>query len=473
MNRFLLLALCVLLCTDSVFPCSAIVLKNGPQILLAKNFDWTYREGMLIKNPRGAHKTAYFTQTGEPAQWTSVYGSVTFNQNGKEMPYGGMNEKGLVVEMLWLEYTKYNVGEARKYVNELEWIQYQLDNFKNVQEVAEHLNDLKIYPVKGKIHYILTDAAGESVVVEYMEGKPNVYKKEANTCQAITNYPVPYSAQFKNQVKGIRKKNTAHLYRYYRMEQQIAQLTPASRVDEPLAFDVLKEVTISKGGFKTMWSIVYNIPQKTISFFTDTNREIKTVGLSELDFTGHADYFELNQNKVKKLNTGWKPLTEEANFSCMSPSLIHLGFDELLTRDMSRHQMLQTEKNTSVFSEGYFHFEISLPIEQEKQRGFVAVMDSEKAFNKRQAVTGGYLNGTIGKTTYIMHIYGLKNGRYAMVAFIDDNKNGKLDFENGKALEKYATFSDRAFTREKEILFSTTSADFNRENARFLVKWKD
>jgi len=63
------------------------VLKGNNQILLAKNFDWTYREGMIIKNLRGIRKTAYCTHTKEQASWTSKYGSVTFNQNGKEMPF--------------------------------------------------------------------------------------------------------------------------------------------------------------------------------------------------------------------------------------------------------------------------------------------------------------------------------------------------------------------------------------------------
>ncbi len=39
--------------------------------------------------------------------WTAVYGSISFNQYGKEFPTGGMNEKGLVVELMWLDETKF------------------------------------------------------------------------------------------------------------------------------------------------------------------------------------------------------------------------------------------------------------------------------------------------------------------------------------------------------------------------------
>ncbi|MBK6966431.1 MAG: DUF2141 domain-containing protein [Bacteroidales bacterium] len=101
-------------------------------------------------------------------------------------------------------------------------------------------------------------------------------------------------------------------------------------------------------------------------------------------------------------------------------------------------------------------------------------MDSEKSFTKRQAVTGGYLYGTIpNKGTLNIHIYGLKNGKYSMLTFIDNNKNKKLDFDKkGKPIEKYATFSDKTFENSKELTFSNTFADFNRTNAKVNIHWK-
>ena len=109
---------------------------------------------------RNTHKVAYYTHDGTPASWTSKYGSITFNQNGKEMPYGGMNEKGLVVEMLWMDETQFNISEDKAYLNELEWIQYQLDNFHSIDEVIANIESFKVYPIQGKIHYLLADTHG-------------------------------------------------------------------------------------------------------------------------------------------------------------------------------------------------------------------------------------------------------------------------------------------------------------------------
>lgn len=473
MKKVLLTTLLFVLAIQIAFPCSSFVLKLGNQIFLGKNFDWTYCDGVIIKNLRGTRKSAYFTHTGEQANWTSIYGSVTFNQNGKEMPYGGMNEKGLVVKMLWLELTKYNINEEKKYVNELEWIQYQLDNFETVQQVIDHLGDLKIYPIKGKIHYILTDNSGLSVIIEYLNGKPVAYKKEANACQAITNNTVIHSEPFKTQTEGIRKNNTVAAYRYFQLEQEILNLPTKEIINEAYAFDLLRKVIIPKGDFKTMWSIVYNINQKSISFFSDTHKEIKSIHLSELYFEKELTYFKINQNELKYLNNAFAMLTDAINYSYTLPSLVHLGLEENVARDISQHQFNQGNNKSSVFADNYFHFEISIPLEEEKQTGFLAVMDKEENFDNKQAVAGGYLYGNAGKGTLIFHIYGLKNGKYSMLAFIDNNKNRKLDFDRtGKALEKYASFSDNTFTSAREINFSNTSAEFNKSTAKFSIIWK-
>jgi Penicillin V acylase and related amidases len=43
----------------------------------------------------------------KPIEWISKYGSITFNQSGREFPHGGINEKGLVIEQMWLDEAAY------------------------------------------------------------------------------------------------------------------------------------------------------------------------------------------------------------------------------------------------------------------------------------------------------------------------------------------------------------------------------
>ena len=84
------------------------------------------------------------TQDGETISWVSKYGSITFNQYGKEFPTGGMNEKGLVVELMWLDETRYPEPDQRGVLNVLQWIQYQLDNSQTIDEVIASDKKIRI-----------------------------------------------------------------------------------------------------------------------------------------------------------------------------------------------------------------------------------------------------------------------------------------------------------------------------------------
>src|SRR6185295_11423871 len=97
----------------------------------------------------------------KPAHWTSKYGSVTFNQVGRELPYGGINEKGLDVEQLWLRSAQFPTPDSRPTVNELQWIQYQLDNASSVREVLASLRKINVVSRIAPIHYLVCDSTGE------------------------------------------------------------------------------------------------------------------------------------------------------------------------------------------------------------------------------------------------------------------------------------------------------------------------
>lgn len=455
------------------FSCSSFVLKNGKTILLGKNFDWTFDQGYVFKNPKHIKKSAYVTHNGIPVSWTSKYGSITFNQNGKDMPYGGMNDKGLVVEMLWLDETRFNVSEQKHYINELEWIQYQLDNFQTIEEVVAQIDQIKIYPIKGKIHYILTDPSGNSVVIEYISGKPKVFENKANICQAITNSSVVNSKKYIDQLEGIQQKNTSDLYRYHKLEKHIANLDKTNEINEKVAFQMLKDVSISKGKFKTVWSIVYNVENKKISFFSHKNKKVKNIDLEKIDFDSNFSGLNINQDQEIVLDTKLKPISIQTNFELVAASLTHLGFDKKLSKDMSDHQFNTIQGTQSYYSENYFHFDISIPMEEAGKLLRLVVMDSEENFKRKVAVNSGYLFGLTAIGTANVHIYGLKNGNYAILALLDDNNNKELDFDlNGNPLEKYSFFSLLKPTSMQEITFQNTSAHFTKANGSVALEWR-
>jgi hypothetical protein len=97
-------AIIILLATPGAWACTAF-LQEG--LFAGKNYDWHLDYGLLIVNKKGITKRAILLDpTDKAAEWVSRYGSVTFNQYGREMPNGGINEAGLVVETLMLPGTQ-------------------------------------------------------------------------------------------------------------------------------------------------------------------------------------------------------------------------------------------------------------------------------------------------------------------------------------------------------------------------------
>src|SRR5436305_3006577 len=90
----------VCLLVNPALACTTFCLKNRGEVLFGGNYDWDIGDGLVFVNKRGVAKTAADVDSPNPAKWVSEYGSVTFNQYGRENPMGGMNEAGLVVEVM-------------------------------------------------------------------------------------------------------------------------------------------------------------------------------------------------------------------------------------------------------------------------------------------------------------------------------------------------------------------------------------
>ena len=228
--------------------------------LFGRNYDFEIGYGHVIANQRGVSKTA---QTDKPAKWTSRYGSITFNQFGRDNATGGMNEKGLVVELMWLDGTQYPQADARGELGTLEWIQYQLDTASSVAEVLASDAKVRIATRGTPLHYLVADAAGDTAAIEFLGGKMVVHRG-ANVL-ANDRYADSVAAM----QRGARD-------RFARATQGLAA---ATNVDS--AFALLDEVAQSH----TQWSIVYDIRNRAIHWRTAQNRTKRSVKLADFDFS--------------------------------------------------------------------------------------------------------------------------------------------------------------------------------------------
>ena len=127
MKKFLCVLRCFLLTAYISSACTTFFLNKNGQLFFGRNYDWVSGTGIVCTNLRSLQKTSLKQEDGNVMSWVSNYGSITFNQYGKEFPTGGMNEKGLVVELMWLDATKFPEPDNRPSLNVLQWIQFQLD----------------------------------------------------------------------------------------------------------------------------------------------------------------------------------------------------------------------------------------------------------------------------------------------------------------------------------------------------------
>lgn len=228
--------------------------------LFGRNYDFEIGYGHVIANKRGVRKTS---QTNSPAAWTSRYGSLTFNQFGRDSATGGMNEKGLVVELMWLDGTRYPAADKRGEVGTLEWIQYQLDTASTVAEVIASDAKVRIAPSGAPLHYLVADADGDTAAIEFLDGRMVVHRG----ANVLANDP--YTASVARMKKGAMD----------RFARATGGLSGATTIDG--AFALLDEVAQPN----TQWSIVYDVPKRSVYWRTAKNRARRGVSLTQFDFS--------------------------------------------------------------------------------------------------------------------------------------------------------------------------------------------
>jgi choloylglycine hydrolase len=153
----------------------------------------------LYAMPRGIERQG-MTSTN-PMKWTSKYGSVVgaiWNSASAD----GMNEAGLVANLLYLAESNYGERDAALAgLSVSVWAQYYLDNFATVAEAVEATKTVQVVPfglthkgeaVDAPIHISLADATGDSAVIEILDGKPVIHHGKQFT--VMTNSP-PYDEQ--------------------------------------------------------------------------------------------------------------------------------------------------------------------------------------------------------------------------------------------------------------------------------------
>lgn len=340
---------CFLLCIVSVVAvaCTTFVINKDGHIVFGRNYDWITGAGIVHTNQRGLLKTSMKNDDGATISWASKFGSITFNQYGKEFPTGGMNEKGLVVELMWLDETHYPQKDARPTVNVLQWIQYQLDNNATVEEVIKSDKTVRIQTRDVPLHYLVADATGNVATIEFLEGKMVVHNGKELPFPVLTNSTYTSSAEtannyFKTKDEKLPQNNS--LERFVTACNMIQQLN-ANNVSGSLtdyAFSILNKV--SQGDY-TKWSIVYDITNKEIQFKTQSNTTIKTIRIDGFDFScsSPAKMYNMNQGDKGDITAKFTLPDKELKRSVLTRAIAESSKDVTIS-DEEKERMLSYEE---------------------------------------------------------------------------------------------------------------------------------
>jgi len=184
---FLLILVQALIFTENARACTAVSLPNAPDAISGYNCDWHQKHGYLLSNPRSYKKTSLvFGPQEKTLQWKAKYGSITFNQHGREFPSSGINEKGLSANVLWLDSTVHPSTDLPK-LNELQWVQYILDTAQTVDEATERVQEFSVSPLLAKFHYFVCDAQKECAAFEYLSGRLVIHRQKTMPVATLAN----------------------------------------------------------------------------------------------------------------------------------------------------------------------------------------------------------------------------------------------------------------------------------------------
>ena len=313
MNRIIpaLLIVYLLICfpTDA---CTTFFLWQQGVGLFGRNYDWVTDVGLVVVNKKNVSKVSRAQAPNQPAKWKSRFGSVTFNQYGREFPNGGMNEAGLVVEMMWLDGTKYSEVDARPAVGGLEWIQYQLDMSASVSEMIRNANQIRIAS-SVPLHFLVADRHGKAATVEYLDGKLEIHEGDSLPVPALANSSYRDSLEYLKG-KDMQSDSFSSLKRFAIASRMIDQFEQEP-VQDPVAyaFKILEEV----GQPSTQWTIVYDLKNSVIHFRTKQNSELKTIQFKNVSFDCGTQVMIADMNRE---HFQFSPYSRSSNFALIQSS---------------------------------------------------------------------------------------------------------------------------------------------------------
>lgn len=297
------------MCTRVVWPDA-----NG-SVIVGRNMD--FHMDLLTnlwKYPRGIKRT---DGVDGNLTWKAKYGSIVATAFDL-IATDGMNEEGFAGHILWLAESDYGRPDpTTTQLSQAVWLQYYLDNFKTVAEAVEWTNHTQVaiaqlFDPTGHLvptlHLAINDATGDSAIIEYTEGKLQIY--HSRDYKVMTNSPTfDKQLELVKQIEGLGGDkplpgSTLASDRFARASFYVEhQVQPKTQVEAIAAmFSIIRNAaqpfrTPEPGkpdASQTIWQVVLDLTNKRYVFESTTRPNIVWVDLDEVSFSPDSQVLKLD-----------------------------------------------------------------------------------------------------------------------------------------------------------------------------------
>ncbi|HEY7327837.1 MAG TPA: choloylglycine hydrolase family protein [Gemmataceae bacterium] len=187
------------LCSHCLFACTGITIKpKDGSVIFARTLEFAVDlKSTILIVPRGREYVGS-TPTEQPGlRWKNKFGIVGMNALNTPVIVDGLNEKGLHAGLFYFpdfaKYPEVKAAEIDKTIAPWELGTFLLGTCSDVKEAVAAAKQVRVGKVVQRdfgfalpVHFILTDAKGNCVVLEYLAGELKVFD---NPLGVVTNSP--------------------------------------------------------------------------------------------------------------------------------------------------------------------------------------------------------------------------------------------------------------------------------------------
>ncbi len=167
----LVVAVTLIVGTLSANACTVFIIARGNRVIVGNHEDWPARDARVRFLPAADNKL----------------GAMVFDFESEGLIQGGLNSAGLFFDGTATPFAPLDFADKPKYEGKDFWLDL-LQHCKNIHEAVDWIGKYQV-PEMEKVHILLADQSGQSVIVGAYDGKLT-YTWKSQPFQVLTNFNI-------------------------------------------------------------------------------------------------------------------------------------------------------------------------------------------------------------------------------------------------------------------------------------------